>query len=76
MTQRVPVTLPARSGDFLKHAVNAFPIALVGNAFAAAGMRAVLTDDEVHHQLVTAARARPQRTWEHYAREVWSALAD
>jgi glycosyltransferase involved in cell wall biosynthesis len=40
----------------------------------AAGMRTVLTDDDVHRQLATAARARPQRTWEHYAADVWSAL--
>ena len=41
----------------------------------AAGMRTVLTDDEVHRRLVEAARARPQKTWEQYASEVWSALA-
>jgi glycosyltransferase involved in cell wall biosynthesis len=41
----------------------------------AAGMRTVLTDDDVHGQLVTAARARPRRTWDQYASEVWSALA-
>jgi glycosyltransferase involved in cell wall biosynthesis len=41
----------------------------------AAGMRTVLTDDEVHGQLVDAACARPHRTWEQYASEVWSALA-
>jgi glycosyltransferase involved in cell wall biosynthesis len=41
----------------------------------AAGMRTVLTDDDVHAQLATAARARPRRTWEQYADDVWSALA-
>jgi glycosyltransferase involved in cell wall biosynthesis len=41
----------------------------------AAGMRAVLTDDDVHGKLVTAARARPHRTWEQYAGDVWTALA-
>ncbi len=41
----------------------------------AAGMRTVLTDDHVHGELVTAARARPRRTWDQYAGEVWSALA-
>jgi Glycosyl transferases group 1 len=40
----------------------------------AAGMRTVLTDDDVHRQLATAARARPQRTWEQYAADVWSTL--
>jgi glycosyltransferase involved in cell wall biosynthesis len=41
----------------------------------AAGLRAVLTDDGVHRELAEAARARPRRTWEQYASEVWSALA-
>lgn len=41
----------------------------------AAGLRTVLTDDDVHRQLATAARARPVRTWEQYASDVWSALA-
>lgn len=41
----------------------------------AAGMRTLLTDDEIHRRLVTAARARPPRTWEQYAGDVWSALA-
>jgi glycosyltransferase involved in cell wall biosynthesis len=41
----------------------------------AAGMRTVLTDDDVHEQLVTAARARPRKTWDQYASEVWRALA-
>jgi glycosyltransferase involved in cell wall biosynthesis len=42
----------------------------------AAGMRTLLTDDEVHRRLAAAARARPRRTWEHYASDVWSALVD
>jgi glycosyltransferase involved in cell wall biosynthesis len=41
----------------------------------AAGIRTVLTDDEVHRRLATEARARPRRTWEQYAGDVWSALA-
>jgi glycosyltransferase involved in cell wall biosynthesis len=41
----------------------------------AAAMRQILTDDDVHAELVTAARARPRRTWEQYAGEVWEALA-
>jgi glycosyltransferase involved in cell wall biosynthesis len=41
----------------------------------ASGMRAVLTDDDVHQRLAAEARARPPRTWEQYASEVWSALA-
>jgi glycosyltransferase involved in cell wall biosynthesis len=41
----------------------------------AAGMRTVLTDDEVHRRLSAEALARPRRTWEQYAAEVWSALA-
>jgi glycosyltransferase involved in cell wall biosynthesis len=41
----------------------------------AAGMRTLLTDDEVHRQLATAARARPHRSWEQYATDVWNALA-
>jgi glycosyltransferase involved in cell wall biosynthesis len=41
----------------------------------AAGMRTLLTDDDVHRQLAAAARARSQRTWDQYASEVWSALA-
>jgi hypothetical protein len=38
-------------------------------------MRTVLTDDEAHRQLATAARARRPRTWEQYASDVWSTLA-
>ncbi|UOY01221.1 glycosyltransferase [Blastococcus sp. PRF04-17] len=41
----------------------------------AAGLRTVLTDDEAHRRLATAARARPRRTWEQYAHDVWDALA-
>ena len=41
----------------------------------ASGLRAVLTDDDVHGRLAAEARARPPRTWEQYASEVWSALA-
>jgi glycosyltransferase involved in cell wall biosynthesis len=41
----------------------------------AAGLRTVLTDDGVHRHLAAAARARPVRTWEQYAADVWSALA-
>jgi glycosyltransferase involved in cell wall biosynthesis len=41
----------------------------------ATAMRTVLTDNEVHSELVAAARARPRRSWEQYANEVWSALA-
>lgn len=40
----------------------------------AAGIRAVLTDDDLHARLVAEARARPPRSWEQYASEVWSAL--
>jgi glycosyltransferase involved in cell wall biosynthesis len=40
----------------------------------AAAMRALLTDDGAHRDLVTAARARPGRSWDDYARDVWSAL--
>jgi glycosyltransferase involved in cell wall biosynthesis len=41
----------------------------------AAKLRTLLTDDEVHQRLSAEARARPSRTWEQYANEVWSALA-
>jgi glycosyltransferase involved in cell wall biosynthesis len=41
----------------------------------AEGLRAVLTDGEVHGRLSAEARARTPRTWEQYASEVWSALA-
>jgi glycosyltransferase involved in cell wall biosynthesis len=41
----------------------------------ASGLRTVLTDDQVHRRLAMEARARPPRTWEQYASDVWSALA-
>lgn len=41
----------------------------------AAGLRSVLTDDDVHRRLSAEARARTPRTWEQYATDVWSALA-
>ncbi len=38
-------------------------------------MRRLLTDDELIHQLEREARARPTRTWDDYARELWDVLA-
>ncbi len=40
------------------------------------GLRRLLTDDALHDRLSSQARARPGRTWDDYAREVWSALVD
>lgn len=37
-------------------------------------MRTLLSDDEVHGQLAAAAAARPRRSWDQYAEQVWSAL--
>jgi glycosyltransferase involved in cell wall biosynthesis len=38
-------------------------------------LRAMLTDDERHAQLAAEAAARPRRTWDDYARDVWGTLA-
>lgn len=40
----------------------------------AAGLRLMLTDRELHETLSRQARARPVRTWDDYAREVWDYL--
>lgn len=40
-----------------------------------AAMRRLLVDDELVAQLETEARNRPVRTWDHYAAELWTALA-
>jgi glycosyltransferase involved in cell wall biosynthesis len=40
----------------------------------AAAMRTLLTDDDAHRQLAAAARARPARSWDDYARDVWTTL--
>jgi len=37
-------------------------------------LRTLLTDDAEHARLVAEAQARPQRTWDDYARDVWGAL--
>jgi glycosyltransferase involved in cell wall biosynthesis len=39
-------------------------------------LRRVLTDDGEHARLAAEARARPVRTWDDYARDVWGALVD
>ncbi|CAN5279651.1 hypothetical protein BH09ACT5_BH09ACT5_14270 [soil metagenome] len=46
------------------------------DAAIAAGMRTLLLDDEVHAQLARAAASRPPRTWDDYAGELWSVVAD
>lgn len=38
-------------------------------------MRRILTDDELLARLEKEARDRPRRTWDDYARDLWSALA-
>jgi glycosyltransferase involved in cell wall biosynthesis len=38
-------------------------------------MRRLLTDDDLVHELEEQARRRPVRTWDDYARELWTALA-
>jgi len=38
------------------------------------GMRSLLTDDERYSRLAAQARARPVRTWDSYAAEVWTLL--
>lgn len=38
-------------------------------------MRRLLTDDDLIERLGDAARRRPSRTWDDYARELWQALA-
>jgi glycosyltransferase involved in cell wall biosynthesis len=38
-------------------------------------MRKLLTDDDEHRRLAEEARARPRRSWDDYARDVWDALA-
>jgi len=42
----------------------------------AAAMRTLLVDDLVHEHLSAQARDRPVRTWDDYAREVWSLLVE
>lgn len=42
----------------------------------AAGMRTLLTDDALVDRLRREAAARPARSWEQYATEVWDALVD
>ena len=37
-------------------------------------LRSLLVDDELHHRLTAQARARPVRTWDHYAEQVWDYL--
>lgn len=41
----------------------------------ASGLRTLLTDDATEADLRAAARSRPRRTWDDYARDVWGALA-
>jgi glycosyltransferase involved in cell wall biosynthesis len=38
-------------------------------------MRRLLTDDDLVQELEEQARRRPVRTWDDYARELWTALA-
>ena len=40
----------------------------------AAAMRQLLTDDVLHDQLLSQARARPVRTWNDYAKDLWAEL--
>jgi glycosyltransferase involved in cell wall biosynthesis len=40
----------------------------------ATAIRRLVTDDVLHHQLVTEALSRPARSWNEYAREVWDYL--
>ena len=40
------------------------------------GMRALLTNDELHARLSTEARSRPVRTWDTYAAETWQLLTE
>lgn len=40
----------------------------------ASALRALLTDDALHARLVAQAAARPERTWSHYADDLWKAL--
>lgn len=40
----------------------------------AAAMRTLLTDDDAHRELAAAARSRPARSWDDYARDVWTTL--
>lgn len=44
------------------------------DAAVAAALRALLTDDVLHHELTTQARARAARTWQQYAEETWDYL--
>lgn len=37
-------------------------------------MRTLLTDDRTHRELASAARARPARSWDDYASDVWTTL--
>lgn len=39
-------------------------------------LRRVLTDDEEHARLAAEAAARPQRTWDDYARDAWGSLVE
>lgn len=41
----------------------------------AEALRTLLTDDAVHARLVEEAQARPRRSWDAYASEVWKVLA-
>jgi glycosyltransferase involved in cell wall biosynthesis len=42
----------------------------------AAALHRVLSDDDLHAELAAAALARPSRTWDDYAAEVWDHLTD
>ncbi|CAL8972028.1 D-inositol-3-phosphate glycosyltransferase [Cellulomonas sp. T2.31MG-18] len=44
------------------------------DAAVASAMRALLTDDVLHHELVAQARGRAARTWQQYAEETWQYL--
>lgn len=44
------------------------------DAALAAAMRALLTDDVLHHELTVQARGRTSRTWDQYAAETWDYL--
>lgn len=44
------------------------------DAALSAALRAMLEDDSLHARLSAEARARPERTWEDFAREAWDYL--
>ena len=46
------------------------------DADLAAAMAAVLEDDELHARLCAEAAARPHRTWDEYAAELWDLLVE